>query len=101
MSMLISRAMNAKLNGQVTNEFGASQKYLAMACGFEAMGLKILAERFRQQADEERAHALKILEYIQEVGGTVKVDGVPKPTGNFSDPMKILKGGLDSELKVT
>jgi len=101
MSKLISSAMNTKLNAQVTNEMGASLKYLAMACAFEEMGLKILAKRFGQQSDEERAHALKILGYIQQVGGTVKVDAVPKPTGSFSDPMKILKGALDAELKVT
>src|SRR5690606_953691 len=62
--MLISTAMNAKLNDQITHEFGASQAYLAMACQFDTLGLRHLRDHFRRQTEEERGHALKFLDFI-------------------------------------
>ena len=51
--------MNAKLNEQIQGEFSAAHGYLAMACAFDAMGLKILTKRFLAQHEEEREHAMK------------------------------------------
>jgi ferritin len=39
--MMISEKMNLALNRQATNEFTASHNYLAMACSFREMGLKV------------------------------------------------------------
>ena len=101
MSTMISAAMNAKLNEQVTNELAASHSYLAMSCAFDELGLKVLSKRFFAQADEERDHALKLVKYIQEVGGTVTLDAVPKPKAKYGSPLAILKAALDAELNVT
>ena len=98
---MISKTMNAKLNGQITAEFSAAHKYLAMACAFEDMGLKILAKRFHQQADEERQHAMKILGYVHTVGGTVKLDAIAKPSGPSNSPESLVKAALKSELDIT
>ena len=62
--MMISKPMNTALDKQIANEMAASHKYLAMAFCLDGMGLKIFAQRFMQQADEERGHALKIAAYI-------------------------------------
>lgn len=99
--MLISEAMNAKLNEQITTEFEASHKYLAMACRFDEMGLKILRKRFLAQSDEERGHALKIMDYVQEVGGSVAVGAVAQPETNFKDVEAIVEIALESEQHVT
>lgn len=101
MSGMISDAMNAALNEQVGSEFSASHNYLAMACAFNESGLKILAERFFAQADEERTHALKFVKYILEVGGTIHLGSVAQPKGEYSNPVKILEAALESELTVT
>ncbi len=99
--MTISEAMNAKLNEQITAEFSAGHKYLAMACAFEGMGLKIMHERFLIQAAEEREHAMRILHYIHEVGGVVTLDAVPKPAGEFGGPEDIVRTALESEEHIT
>ena len=65
------------------------------------MGLKIMARRFFAQAEDEREHALKLFKYVQEVGGSVELGAIPKPSGDHSTPMKILKAALNAELKVT
>ncbi|MCO6438663.1 MAG: ferritin [Phycisphaerae bacterium] len=99
--MMISEAMNARLNRQVSMEFAASHKYLAMACAFDAMGFKILSKRFRLQADEERDHAMKILDYVLEVNGRADLEQVPKPSGKYESVEQIVKTALESELEVT
>jgi len=99
--MMISAKMNKALNQQITAEFGAVHAYLAMACRFNGMGLKILAAKFFVQADEEREHAMKIVRYVLEVGGTVTLDAIPKPAGQFDDVKSIVGAALESEKNIT
>lgn len=99
--MMISEKMNTKLNEQISAEFGAAHAYLAMACVLDRMGLKILTKRFEQQSEEEREHAMKFVHYMQEVGGTVLLDGVGKPQGEFKNVEAIVQAALESEQKVT
>lgn len=99
--MMISKAMNAKLNEQITNEFSASQSYLAIATMFDGMALKGLAAFFRKQTEEERGHALKILDYIQEVGGEVRLASLPSPKHDYPTAKAAIDAALKHELKVT
>lgn len=99
--MAISQTLNAKLNEQITNEFFASQTYLAMACMFEAKGLKMLAKLFRKQTEEEREHALKILDFIPSVEGQVKLAAVAEPTATYPSVLAAIEAALAHERKVT
>ncbi len=99
--MMISETMNTKLNEQITAEFAAAHHYLAMACAFEDMGYKILAARFMAQYQEENEHAMKILHYVQEVGGKVVLDGIAKPRAEFKSTEEIVATALESERSIT
>lgn len=99
--MMISNAMAAKLNDQVTMEFGASHKYLAMACVFDQMGLKILCRRFLQQTEEEHGHAMKIVKYLRDVAAPVQLAAVPQPKADYKSVGEIVQAALDSEWAVT
>jgi ferritin len=99
--MAISEAMNAKLNEQIANELNASQVYLAMACMFEAQSLKMLAKLFRKQTEEERGHALKILDYIPEVEGKVVLHAIPQPTMEYASVEAAIEAALNHERRVT
>ena len=99
--MMISQAMNKKLNEQITAELSAAHSYLAMACALDGMGLKVLAKRFFAQASEEREHAMKFIGYVLEVGGTVTLDSVNKPAGEYESVEAIVRAALESEQKVT
>jgi ferritin len=98
---MISEKMNQALNRQVTNEFGASHTYLAMACTFHETGLKVFAKRFFQQAEEERQHALKIMKYIEDVGGKITLDGVAKPENAGKSAVAIIEAAVQAERNVT
>jgi ferritin len=93
--------MNTKLNDQITSEFGASHAYLAMSCRFGEMGLDGLAHYFRKQADEEREHALKIVDFIGEVGGTIALAPIPAPGKSFDKPIEAARIFLANEELVT
>ena len=99
--MMITAKMNDRLNEQIANELNASHKYLAMSYCFDGMWLKVFAARFIRQAAEERTHALKIADYIHDVGGKVAFDGLEKPRGDYPNAKAIVKAALDSELTVT
>jgi len=98
---MISEAMNAKLNEQVAVEFDAAQQYLAMACSFDTMGYKILAKRFFAQYEEERTHAMKIIDYTHSVGGCVTLKAVDAPKSDFQSVEEIIRMALDSEERIT
>jgi ferritin len=99
--MMISGKMNKALNEQVTNELGASHRYLAMAYSFDHMGLRIFAQHFIKQSDEERMHAMKIAKYISDVGGEVVIGPIAPTKGTFNSAKAIVKAALESELTVT
>ena len=99
--MMISQQMNQKLNEQITHELFAEHSYLAMSCALMSLGLPTLARWFLRQASEEREHAMKILKYLQEVGGTVALDAIARPDVPRTSPEKIVQAALDHERKVT
>ena len=99
--MMIPEKMNQKLNEQITNEFHAAYSYLAMSCALGGMGLKILSKWFLTHAAEEREHAMRILKYVQEVGGTVSLGPLPEPRGSYGSAAEIVQSALDHELAVT
>ena len=74
--MLISATLAQALNAQVGNEFGASLQYYAIGAHFHRQHLAQLAKLFFKQADEEREHAQKILHYIVETGGELRLPAV-------------------------
>lgn len=98
---MISSAMNRQLNGQIDSELLACQAYLAMACVLDGMALKGLAARFRKQSEEERGHAMKILDYVLEVGATVTLGALPAPKAKFASVVAIAEAALAHEEKVT
>ncbi len=99
--MALSDTMVKQLNGQVAAEFAASQAYLAMSCELHDMGLKVVSSFFAKQAEEERAHALKIIKYLQDVGGAARLEAVDRPRVDYGDVGAIAEAALQSELHVT
>jgi ferritin len=93
--------MNAKLNEQIGSELYSSQIYLAMACLFEEQGLKMLAKLYRKQTEEERGHALKILDYLGTVEGKVKLRAIAEPSATYPSVLAALEAALEHERKVT
>ncbi len=99
--MLISKELNAAINEQVGREFLASHQYVNIAAYFESIPLKIVAELFYKQSEEERGHALKFIEYLVDAGGEVKIPAVAAPQAVFKSVEEAVKLSLDWEMEVT
>lgn len=89
------------INSQIGNEFKASMQYLAIGAYFEKETLPELAKFFYEQADEERNHALKFMQFILDAGGEVKIPSIPSPTHHFQFAEDAVKLSLESEWIVT
>ena len=99
--MLISDKMNAAINEQVGHEFGASLQYVAIAAYFDSDNLPELAAHFYRQADEERDHAMRLVNYVVDAGGKVTIPAVPAPKSGFASAEEAVKLSVDWELTVT
>ena len=99
--MLISKAMNAALNSQVGHEFGASLQYVQIATYFDGEGLPTLARHFYRQAEEEREHAMKMVNYLIDRGAQPVIGAVDAPRGAFGDHVEPIRLALEQERSVT
>lgn len=98
--MVKKNVLNA-LNNQIQLELTASYGYLAISVWFESQVLKGFAAFFKKQAEEEREHAEKILEYVQDVGGEVALQAIPAPKQKFASPLEAVKAAREAERKNT
>ncbi|PWJ55927.1 ferritin [Dyadobacter jejuensis] len=89
------------LNSQVKMEAEASSKYLAMASWCDRNGFKTSAAHFMRQSDEERAHMLKLFNYIMTVGGTAIAPEIGPVKQDFSSFRSVFEAALQSEISVT
>jgi ferritin len=99
--MIISEKLQKALNTQIGNEFGASMEYLQIASYFEAGDMLKLSQIFFDQADEERMHAMKLLRYVLDAGGTVNIPAIDKPRVEFDSPADAVQTALTWEETVT
>jgi ferritin len=89
------------LNGQIANEFAASQQYIAIAVYYDSETLPQLAAHFYRQALEERNHAMMIVQYLLDSDDQVVIPGVEEPQTSFDDAVAPVSLALAQEKRVT
>jgi ferritin len=99
--MLISQALNEKINEQIGYEFAASIQYTAIASHFDAESLPFLARHFYKQAAEEHAHAMKFIKFLTDAGARVEIPAITKPVARFPFAEDAVKLSLEQEIMVT
>jgi len=98
---MLSKSMQDSLNEQVRMELYSSYLYLAMSAYCDSAGYQGFANWFRIQAGEEREHAMKIYDFIQERGGRVILKAIDAPPVNYPSPVDCMEKSLDHERKIT
>lgn len=99
--MLVSQKIVDAFNTQIGNELGASNQYVAIASYFDNEDLSELATFFFNQADEERAHAMKFVHFLLEADGKVVIPQIAAPKSDFSSAAEAVQASLDWEKEVT
>lgn len=89
------------INAQIGRELEAHLQYLAISSWFDAEGLPELSRFFRAQAAEEHEHALRFLDYVQEVGGSVVIPALSAPKPAFESAEEAVAASLEWEQDVT
>jgi ferritin len=101
MFMLASEKLIQAFNQQIGNEMHASLQYIAIASYFDSETLPQLARFFYQQSDEERAHAMRFVKFINDVGGRVQIPALPAPASEFASAEEAVSRALAWEEEVT
>ncbi len=97
----LSASIQMALNAQMTKEAHASQIYLSYAAWAAVQGFDGISNFLFRHAQEERNHMMKVLEYILERGGEVKVDAIPAPPPNPTSVQHCFEKVLEHEIDNT
>ncbi|MEI7579573.1 MAG: ferritin [bacterium] len=98
---MISEKLEILLNDQVQKELYSAYLYFSFEAYFTSRNLNGYAHWFRVQAQEERDHALIFFNYINHVGGRVKLRQIDSPPWDFKTIEEVLSLQLDHERFVT
>jgi ferritin len=99
--VLISKELAKAFNDQIGHEFGASMQYVAIAAHFNQRQLKLLADLFFKQAEEERQHAMKFVQYLLDTKGDLQIPVIPAPKMTFASAEDAVQAALTWEEDVT
>ncbi|MGM0688049.1 MAG: ferritin [Bacillota bacterium] len=98
---MLSDKLLAKLNEQITHEFYSAHYYLAMAAHFMKEDLDGFANFFVVQAEEERFHAMKFFDFINDQGEEAVITGFKDPKRDFKSAEEIFTLALEHEKLVS
>ncbi|MDF1754587.1 MAG: ferritin [Verrucomicrobiales bacterium] len=98
---MIHQDLQAALNSQINQEFSAAYNYLGMASHFEDQNLDGFANWMLLQHDEEQAHGMRLLRYLQDRGGKVQLADIKSPKLDYKNPLEVFQASLLQEQKNT
>jgi bacterioferritin B len=101
LSMVVNGKIIAAINEQMGNEFSAMLQYYAIAAHFGAEGLRELSAYFYRQAEEEKEHALRFIQFVIDTGARVRIPAVSAPQAHFEVAEDAVKLSLEQEEEVT
>jgi len=98
---MISKIMQDAINEQINKELFSAYLYLSMSAHFEDINLGGFASWLRVQADEEREHAMKFFDHLQERGGRIQLKAIDTPPAEWKTNLEAFKEVLAHEQKIT
>ncbi|WP_159802091.1 ferritin [Flavobacterium sp. MK4S-17] len=98
---MVSDVILAALNEQIKVEAESSQIYLAMASWAEVKGFEGIATFMFKQSDEERAHMLKLIKFVNQRGGHAKVSALEEPKLDYTSFRTLFRQLYEHEVKVS
>ena len=98
---MASERFVAALTEQIAREFAAAHQYVAIGNYYAAETFPQLTSFFYDQAEEEREHAMKMVNYLIDRGIQPDIGGVASPKGTFGDHVEPIRLALEQERHVT
>lgn len=94
---MLKEKIQDALNQQIQKEFFSAYLYLSMSAYFESISLPGAANWMKVQMMEEGEHAMKLFNYVNERGGRVILDVLPKPEIEWDSPIEAFKEAYKHE----
>jgi ferritin len=98
---MIAKTMQDALNAQINAEQYSAQLYLAMSAAMETRSFRGFAQWLRVQATEETAHAMKLIDFVLDRGGTLELQPIAAPPVDFGGPIQLFEATLKHEQVIT
>jgi len=98
---MLNDKMAAAINAQIKAEFDSAYLYLSMSNWFESQSLTGFAHWMRLQYEEEVVHALRFIDYVNDRGGVVKLEGLDTPQHEWSSTVEVFQQTLEHERMVS
>jgi len=98
---MLDKKVSELINDQINKEFYSAYLYLDFSIYYDDAGLDGFANWYRIQAQEERDHAMLMMQYLQNNGGKVELKAIAKPDKELKDKLQVLELGLEHEQYVT
>ena len=98
---MINAELEKIMNVQINKELYSEYLYLAMKLYFEELNLQGFVNWFDVQVQEEQAHAVGFMNYINERGGKVELMAIDAPEVKGKTPLEVFEQVLEHEQYVT
>ncbi len=98
---MIAKKMISALNQQIALEGYASYLYLSMSSWCDREGLEGCKKFMRRQSEEERAHMLRIFDYLSEMDAHALTPAIAQPPHEFESVQQMFAQVYAHEQKVT
>ena len=89
------------INEQINSEVEASHTYLAMAAFCDQQKFLGAAKWLRLQSDEERAHAMKLFDFVLARDRSVDLLAIDRPKSDFDSVAQVFERALEQEQEVS
>ena len=97
----MKKEMEQAFNSHLNAEFFSAYLYLSMANYFAAENLEGMASWMRVQSEEERMHAMKFVDFINDRGGRVSLQQIDQPAIEWDSPLKAFQDAYDHECLIS
>lgn len=98
---MITDRLAQMLTAQIQSELSAHQNYMAINIWFRRQSLDAWAALFKEQSMEEAAHAMKIINFLLDVGVEFDLPTIPVASTRFANALEAVKSAKASEAKVS
>lgn len=98
---MLKEPVENALNDQINAELYSEHVYLSMAAYYEDEGLPGFASWMRAQAAEERAHAMRIYDFVVERDGRVRLGSIDAPPTEWSSPADAFQTAYEHEVEIS
>ncbi len=97
----ISPTITDALNDQINRELASAYVYLAMSAWADEHNLQGAASWLRLQWQEELVHATKLVDYVAQRGGRMRLKAIAEPPDEYTDLLDVFRNVLRHEEDVT